>query len=101
MADIVRLNKNECDASISRLKGKLDELRQYIAGPTSSTVSSMSNWWIGAAYEAFKDDFVRTKDTLETKVMQEVDDYIERLRKAVEAQQAQDMSNAGSIGING
>jgi uncharacterized protein YukE len=101
MADMVRIDQQECAASVARLKGKLDELRGYMASEVNNTVQSMSSWWIGDAYNSFVDDFKRTQDILEKQVMQEVDDYINRLEKAVAAQAEQDASNAGSIGING
>lgn len=100
MADMVRIDQQECAASVSRLKGKLNELRSYIASDVNNTVQSMSSWWIGDAYNSFVDDFEKTKSFIEKQVMQEVDDYISRLEKAVAAQAEQDTSNAGAIGIN-
>ncbi len=100
MADIVRLSKDEMETSAARMESKLDALRNHINQKVQSTVSSMDSWWIGNAYEAFKADYNTTKTVLESKVMAEIEDYISRLRKAVNEQIAQDEQNSGTIGIN-
>ena len=101
MADMVRIDQQQCAAAAADLRSKLNQLRSYITVDVNNTVQSMSSWWIGDAYNCFREDFERTKDVLEKQVMQEVEDYISRLEKAVAAQAEQDTSNAGSIGING
>ena len=100
MADRVRVDSAERDAAVAKLRNLVDELRSYINTDVNNTVNSMSSWWIGAAYEAFKNDFNTTKTVLEKQVLAELEDYINRLDKAVTAQIEQDTQNAGNIGIN-
>ena len=100
MADMVRIDQQECAAAVSNLRNKVDQLRSYINSDVNNTVESMGSWWIGDAYNSFKEDFNQTKQILEKQVIQEIEDYISRLEKAVRAQAEQDISNAGSIGIN-
>ncbi|MBQ7039521.1 MAG: hypothetical protein IJN39_03030 [Clostridia bacterium] len=100
MADMVRIDQQQCAAAVTDLRNKINQLRSYINSDVNSTVQSMSAWWIGDAYNSFRDDFEQTKQILEKQVIQELEDYISRLEKAVAAQAEQDISNAGSIGIN-
>ena len=100
MADRVRVDSAERDAAVAKLRNLVEELRGYINTDVNNTVQSMSSWWIGAAYEAFKNDFGTTKTVLEKQVLAELEDYINRLDKAVTAQIEQDTQNAGNIGIN-
>lgn len=100
MADVVRVESGRRDQAVARMKNLTEELRSYIRNEVNATVMNMSSWWIGDAYEHFKEDFGTTKEVLEKQVLQELEDYIARLDKAVTAQIQQDTQNAGNIGIN-
>lgn len=100
MADRVRIDKQECATAAGNLEKNVAQLRQYIQSDVNATVQGMASWWIGDAYEAFKEDFEKTKQILEERVFQQIDDYIVRLKRAVEAQEAQDTDNSQRIGVN-
>jgi len=100
MAERVRINLAEKNAAVADLNAKAEDALNYINGELSSLVSSLSSWWEGDAYNAFKQDFEITKSKFRTDIYDEIKAYTHNLDQAVESQSQQDTSNAGAVKIN-
>jgi uncharacterized protein YukE len=100
MAATVRISLQEKQSAVSDIRSKAEDAWSYINGELSSLVTNFESWWIGEAYNRFKEDFETTKSKFKVDIYEEIRTYADNLDSAVTAQSEQDVSNAGQIGIN-
>ena len=100
MAQTVRIDLAQKDAAVADIANKAEDAWNYINSELQNLVTNFSSWWIGDAYNSFKQDFDVTKSKFKTDIYDEILAYKNNLDKAVVAQSQQDTSNASSININ-
>ena len=100
-ADKISINVIEKEKVVNAMNTQAEEVLNYINGELTNMVNNFGNWWEGDAYQSFLQDFNATKDRFKKEIYDEVKVYSNNLNTAVNAQQEQDIGNAGAIKING
>ena len=100
MAQTVRIDLAQKDAAVADIANKAEDAWNYINSELQNLVTNFQSWWIGDAYNSFKQDFDITKTKFKSDIYDEIIAYKGNLEKAVTAQSQQDVSNAGAININ-
>ena len=84
MALTVRIDINAKDAAVTDIQKKAEDAWSYISNELQNIVTNFSKWWIGDAYESFKQDFETTKQKFYEDIYEEIKNKYDVIYKEIE-----------------